>query len=391
MLLTSSPTVRSRVLVSLSLLVGLGVALLSKTQTGLSISTGGQVLSGGLATALCLAALRWPQPTFFAAAVLFVGMLVWLPAAYPMVYALILVTYFAAAHTQLPLPLIGVVFLAAQVVGQVQIIFWDNPDSPTAVNLLAEAVVDGLIVTALVVVLGQQTRLARAANAELQQLRVVERDHAVAEERQRIAVELHDIAAHHLSAVAVRAKVALRTGTPDDLRSATQMAATTASESLDALQQLVHVLSESGAAPLAPQSGLAQLDDIVDRVRAAGVDVTLDTPRPLPQLDPQVDLASVRIVQESLTNVLRHRGPGPAHVRLDVTGEELHIDVRSQSHDAQTRRRRRSATSSPSTGGRGVIGMHERARACGGTLSAGPQPGGVWLVSARLPVRGARA
>ncbi|MFM7535699.1 MAG: sensor histidine kinase [Acidimicrobiales bacterium] len=378
-------------LACVAVLIGIGVAVLSEPFPGPPMPLGARLAAGGAATLVCLASLRRPVASLVVGSVLHVVAVVWSPGVAPMIYVLVFVTYEAAASSRLPLAVVGATCLAATAIGSVVALTLYASDlaADVALDELLRGTLDGALITAVVVVVGRQARALRAANEELDALRVVERDHAVAEERRQIAVELHDIAAHHLSAMAVRAKVALRTGSTDDLREATRTAANTASESLGALQQLVHVLRNSGSAPLAPQAGLIQLPDVVARVTAAGLDVELDVPSPLPDLDSQSDLAAVRIIQESLTNALRHGGTGPVTVVLRPAGDDVCLRVVSALRPASGAQRRRRREGRSARGGRGLIGMQERAHACGGVLSAGPTDAGRWLVEAWLPMRGA--
>jgi signal transduction histidine kinase len=189
-------------------------------------------------------------------------------------------------------------------------------------------------VTAGVVLLGvlvhEQRRTAvmlAARNAELERLRGVEAARVVAEERTRIARELHDVVAHHLTAVIVRAQAADRVAAtrPAEATAAVGWIATTAKEALTAMRQTVRVLRTE--AVLAPGPTLANLPDIAARVRDAGLDVDLRLPTSLPVLDPQVELAAVRIAQEALTNTLRHAGAHRAVVSLRVGEGGVVLDV----------------------------------------------------------------
>lgn len=239
------------------------------------------------------------------------------------------------------------------------------------------------VITALAVGAGLESRKLAAINRQMRELQDIERRHAVSEEQRRIVAEVHDVAAHHLSALVVRAKVALRIDTYDDLEDATRFAATTASSALDSLRQLaVSERLHASAASLGPQQGLDNLDDVISFVGKAGLVVAVVRPDVLPPLGTQTDLAALRIVQESLSNVLRHRGPGPARLGISTDGHVLRIVV---DDDGQSNERRSSSFSAAGSG-LGLISMTERAMACGGTLDAGRTARGGWHVIAELPI-----
>jgi signal transduction histidine kinase len=137
-----------------------------------------------------------------------------------------------------------------------------------------------------------------------------------------------------------------------------------------------------GRAPLAPAPGLAQLDALVVQAEGAGLRVEVDA-RGARDLPPAVDLAGYRIVQESLTNVVRHAGASHATVTVAADGDTLLVEVTDDGAGA-------SAAGNGNGSRQGIVGMRERARALGGTLEAGPRPEGGFRVSARLPVGGVR-
>lgn len=233
------------------------------------------------------------------------------------------------------------------------------------------------LLTALAVGLGMQGRKARMQHAELITLRAAEHRRVVAEERQRIARDVHDVAAHHLSALVVHNRLAARIGTGEALRESAAFSAETAEQALDALRQVVGILAGDGPPPIHPAGQLGELDGIIERMRAAGlvVDAYLE---PVADTDERVQLAVVRITQEALSNVLLHRGPGA--VRLTVSREAAEVVV-VVADDGVTDGREVVPSH-----GRGIAGMTARAAAIGGELSAGPSATGGWTVAARLPV-----
>ncbi|TDC55733.1 sensor histidine kinase [Actinomadura sp. KC345] len=214
----------------------------------------------------------------------------------------------------------------------------------------------------------------------------------VAEERVRIARELHDLVAHQITLANAQATVAahLFDTRPEQTRTSLHELVETTGNALDELRATVGLLRQSGdaAAPAEPAPGLARLPALLESFRRAGLDVSVHeegTSRPLP---PGVDLTAYRIVQEALTNVTKHAGTGSARVRLAWNRDRVTITVADDGEGART-----GAAASPGPGeapdrppGYGLIGMRERATAVGGHLSAGRRPEGGFLVSTRLPL-----
>ncbi|GAA2436961.1 sensor histidine kinase [Streptomyces lavendulocolor] len=203
----------------------------------------------------------------------------------------------------------------------------------------------------------------------------------VAEERGRIARELHDVVAHHMSVISVQAGLArfVFDSDPGTARTALGTIAGTSAEALEELRRVLQVLrADWDSGPAAPMPGLARLEETADRVRAGGVPVELrvdGAPRPLP---PGVDLCAYRVVQEALTNVLKH-APGST-ARVEVRYRPHHVEV-SVTDDGQGVIQDRVATG----GGHGLIGMRERAKLYGGTISIGPRSEGGFAVRLTLP------
>jgi signal transduction histidine kinase len=238
--------------------------------------------------------------------------------------------------------------------------------------------------------LGEAVRSRRAYVAELrdraeraERTREEEARRRVDEERMRIARELHDVISHSIGVISVQAGVAahLLERRPDKAGEALATIRQASDEALDELHAMLGVLRQpDGRAPLAPAPGLAQLDALVAMAEGAGLRVEVDT-RGAADLPPAVDLACYRIVQESLTNVVRHAGASRATVTVAADGDTLVVEVSDD------------GTGAPGAGNgngtrQGIVGMRERARALGGTLEAGPRPEGGFRVSARLPAGG---
>jgi signal transduction histidine kinase len=201
---------------------------------------------------------------------------------------------------------------------------------------------------------------------------------AVTAERARIARELHDVVAHHMSVMVVQAGAARSVGDADPAAVAEALRQIEASgrTGLSEMRRLLEILKASdGETGLEPQPGLARLDELLDGMRATGLAVEAvveGPPRPLP---PGVDLSAYRIVQEALTNTLRHAGGASARVLLRYEPDALEIEVADDGPEGPAE----------SDGGQGLIGMRERVQLFGGTLEAGPRPDGGFLVRARLP------
>jgi signal transduction histidine kinase len=225
-------------------------------------------------------------------------------------------------------------------------------------------------------------RARRESFAAAARTREEESRRKAGEERMRIARELHDVLAHNISLINVQAGVALHLidEQPEQARTALAAIKQASREALGELRSVLDVLrhGEDGA-PRSPAPGLAQLDELVRRTTAAGIPVrstVTGTPRPLPG---SVDVAAYRIVQEALTNVVRHAGPARAAVTLTYADDGLTVQV---DDDGRTPVRRES------TGGRGILGMRERVSALGGRIEAGLRPEGGFRVRAWLPLDG---
>jgi signal transduction histidine kinase len=292
-------------------------------------------------------------------------------------------------------------------------------------------------VGAWLLTLGAVTELGRSwleRSAERAQARAEESRRRASEERLRIARELHDVLAHNISLINVRAGVALHLvdERPDQIdadhvRPALAAIKEASKDALGELRSVLDVLRQGEAAPLAPTAGLRDLDTLAERARGTGLDVriealsgvarspgpgdphgtpgteaTLDNaPRPADRDDRRgtpgvaytsdvwaglpagVDLAAFRIAQEALTNVVRHAQATRVTVRVRRTDDELEVQV-----DDDGRGVPRGTRGDEGDAGRGIAGMRERALALGGTLEAGPRPGRGFRVRARFPLRG---
>lgn len=254
------------------------------------------------------------------------------------------------------------------------------------------AAVSVFVLLALCWTLGEFVGARRAYQAEVEQrlqLLETERDHqakiAVAEERTRIARELHDVVAHAVSVMVVQADgatYAVHTN-PELAERAIKTISSTGREALTELRRLLGVLrAEDSADERTPQPGTNSLTDLAERVRLVGLPVRLKLKGELDGLPAGIGLSIYRIVQEALTNTLKHAGAGASTVvRVARTGDNVELDITDDGfgtpHELVS-----------ISGGNGLIGMRERANVFGGTLQAGPRPGGGWHVHAVLPIQG---
>ncbi|MFG3194356.1 sensor histidine kinase [Streptomyces omiyaensis] len=252
----------------------------------------------------------------------------------------------------------------------------------------------GVLAFALAVALGCSLRAARVSRGRLVEQEVLTAEErarrALLEERGRIARELHDVVAHHMSVISIQAQVAphLVADPSPELR---ENLAGIRQNAVDALAELRHVLgvlrgagdpADAAGARHAPQPTLAQLDDLLATVRAAGLDVSAETrgtPRPL---SPGTELSAYRIVQEALSNVIRHAPGARATVSTHYHPAGLTVRVTST---APSRRTGGKAAHSSGEPGHGLLGMRERTAMLGGEFAAGPTPQGGWEVTALLP------
>jgi signal transduction histidine kinase len=206
---------------------------------------------------------------------------------------------------------------------------------------------------------------------------------AVADERVRIARELHDIVAHHMSVISLQAGVAQYV-LDTDLATARQAITTvgdTSREALTEMRRLLDVLRLDHDEDYRPQPGLAALDELVERARGAGLPVDVVITGVARDLQPGPDLCAYRVVQESLTNVLKHAGPATARIDVDYGEQTLVLKVTDNGRAARDR-----GASGADHQSHGIRGMRERAELYGGVLTAGPAEGGGFGVVLRLPM-----
>jgi len=253
--------------------------------------------------------------------------------------------------------------------------------------------VSGLVAAALG--LGLYTATRRAYLAELHdRAERLERERdqqgalAAAAERARIAREMHDIVAHHLTVMVTLSEAAIATSaaSPERATDLMRKVSATGRRALADTRRLLGVL-RPGQDPdedFQPVPGLAQLDTLIEQVRSAGLDTTLEIRGAAPDVPAGLQLTAYRLVQEALTNTLKHGGTGArASVRLRFQPGELRVDIDDDG----------AGDTAPATAsiGSGLIGMQERVHAYGGDVQAGPRSGGGWKVSAQLHLDGGDA
>ena len=217
---------------------------------------------------------------------------------------------------------------------------------------------------------------------------LLEKEHAkaeavIAEERARIARELHDVVAHSISIMVLQARGGRRAleAEPADAREAFSTIERTGRQALDEMRRLLGMLRGSDEAiALAPQPSLRELDGLVEQMQAAGLPVQVAIEGEARELPSSVDLSAYRIAQEALTNALKHAGPARARILLRYGADDLELEITDDG---------------PGTGdgtgpGYGLVGMRERVSVYGGELQAGRRPGGGYALRVRLPLGSAR-
>ncbi len=253
--------------------------------------------------------------------------------------------------------------------------------------------------------LGESVRSRRVIAAEAQaraelaeRTREEEARARVDAERLRIAREVHDTVAHAIAIINVQSGVTAHVldKRPERAREALQAIEQTSSRARQEMRAILGVLRDEGDAHdeddgRAPNPGLDQIDELTAKAREAGLDLTLEAAPPMTPLPGTVGSAAYRILQESITNVIRHVGPTRVTVELNPGADLLEIRVTDEGRrtgpDAESAERPSgNGTKAPAAPGRGILGMRERCRLLGGDLDAEPTPGGGFQVTARLPL-----
>ena len=304
----------------------------------------------------------------------------------------VLAVYSAVVYSPFP-RLAAVISLAAVIIGTIV-----TPDTLPRFPARFTALI--AFAPTVAVAFGMRSWWRRASDSAAR-LRRAEAEHhaatmrALEQERARIAAELHDVVTHNVSVMLVQAGAARKILDTSlaDAREALLAVEASGRTAMTELRALVGLLCQNGDNPdelLRPQPGLAALSELIDRVTAAGLRVDLHDSGLNGgwegiALPPRLDLAAYRVVQEGLTNVIKHAGQAPATVRLSHRLGELVITVSDTGPGAAGG----SGSASPGLAedpGRGIIGLRERLALYGGSLDAGPRPGGGWRLRARVPL-----
>jgi signal transduction histidine kinase len=257
--------------------------------------------------------------------------------------------------------------------------WFGGPNATMWPELLAAGAVGAYVAARRQWLAAERDRTVRAGQAREEETR-----RRVDAERMRIARELHDVVAHSMAMINVQATAAsIQLATdPPSAAEAIQAIRSASKSGLRELRAILEVLRQAdGGSPAVPVPDLRAIAALVQATSAAGTPATLEPAEPPVPLPPPVALAAYRIVQESLTNVVRHAGRVATTVTLRQDGGYLHVDVVNDGGAT-------AAAFSDGTGA-GLAGMRQRAAALGGTLAAGPRPGGGFAVHARLPVAAA--
>ncbi|MFF8831679.1 sensor histidine kinase [Streptomyces sp. NPDC015131] len=354
--------------------------------------------AAGIVLLLCLALAlrrRAPEKALLLTAALGVAQLVLDIEVNPADFAMLVVIYTVAAQSETarwPRRLALAGGLCAAPLAQLR---WPEPTVSTAGKIFLTVVMTVPFVLAWV--LGDSMRTRRAyfdqleeRASRLEREREAQAKVAVAAERARIARELHDVVAHNVSVMVVQADGAayVLDSSPDQARQALDTISTTGRQALAEMRRLLGILrtgEPQDSEDYVPQPDVQQIEELVEQVRAAGLTVDFrveGTARPLPS---GVELTAYRIVQEALTNTRKHGGPDAgASVRLvyfdDGLGLLVEDDGRGAAHELYE-------DGGADGRGHGLIGMRERVGMVGGTLDAGPRPGGGFRISALLPLK----
>ena len=306
--------------------------------------------------------------------------------------------YSAVVHSRFR----GLTLLTVPAAGVVAAVAFANTTPPLPGRFTA------LLVLTLVALVGNATQLWRRRAGD-SQVRIVslQAEHeaatrqAIELERARVASELHDVVTHNVSVMVVQAVAARKVlkASPGEATTALLAVEESGRAAMTELRHLLGLLAPAGDpsaagavvcddALLRPQPGLSQIRPLIDRVAATGLPVELDIAGPPRELPPGLDLAAYRVVQEALTNVMKHAAHARTAVRLGYHPGELVIEVSNDQPAADTVT---AAAQPASRTGRGLLGLRERVELYGGKLDAGHRPGGGWRILARLPLDPAAA
>ena len=325
---------------------------------------------------------RWPFSTFFVVAMSAMAYEVVGFATVVAPFGLLVALYTVGAHCPRHRSRLAALITAAGLAVVLLTARWE-------VN--AASIGSNVIIFATVWLIGDNLRTRRAYVASLrdraeraERTRAAEAQRAVAEERTRIARELHDVVAHSMSVMVVQAGAARRVldRSPGQAAEALEAIEATGRQALTEMRRLLGVLRDDSEVTgiRVPQPSMAELRALVEQFADAGLPVTLAVEGQERELPAGVGLSAYRIVQEGLTNALKHAGPAAAvEVRVRYEDDDVVVEVLDDG---------RGAVAASRTAGHGLVGMRERVDVCGGELRTGPRAGGGYAVRARLPVAG---
>ncbi|WP_309062088.1 sensor histidine kinase [Streptomyces sp.] len=373
-----------------------GISVLSAAPAEAARGTELPALTVPVTLLLCLVVAlrrRMPERMLVLALAVGVAQLITDVSTVPADFALLVIVYTVAAiGARWASRLALTAGLCAAPLAQVR---WPNEEVGTAGNLAI--VIFQTVPFALAWVLGDSIRTRRAYFAQLEERaarlekeREAQAKVAVAAERARIARELHDVVAHNVSVMVVQADGAayVLDAAPDQAKKALETISSTGRQALAEMRRLLGVLrtgEHQEAGEYVPQPDVQQIEDLVEQCRDSGLPVDFKiegTPRPLPS---GVELTAYRIVQEALTNTRKHGGPNAgASVRLVYFDDGLGLLVEDDGKGAPHELYEEGGFDGQ---GHGLIGMRERVGMVGGTLDAGPRPGGGFRISALLPLK----
>jgi signal transduction histidine kinase len=287
---------------------------------------------------------------------------------YPTFLAALIATYTVASYAPLRDALLSAGFSALAI----SVLVVQGSGGDATPDPLASAILFGTVW-----LVGRVVGVRNERARQLHEARDQHAAEAVSAERERIARELHDSVSHSLAAIVMQSGGARNVIATDPDRAAASLASIeqTARRGLDEMRRMLGLMGRSEA-DLAPQPGIEAIGELVVGLREGGLDVALETTGVPDELPAAVDVSAYRIVQEALTNVMKHAGPCRATVRVAVTEGEVEIEVRDDG---------RGATADAAGDGRGLAGMRERAQVLGGSVEAGPSGDG-FRVRARLPL-----
>ncbi len=288
----------------------------------------------------------------------------------------IVAVYTVGSHSDFTKRVIGI---AGLVIGMVLAAVIGMPNTSTANIATTGAIYFAIFFFGVAI---QNRRLyseqLEARTALLERERDEEAKRAVADERLRIAQELHDVVAHSMGVIAVQAGVGAHVidTDPVEAKKSLDAIAATSRSTLTEIRRLLGVLRADDGGAYEPAPGLGDLDRLVSELQSAGLDVDVAITGTRHDVPPGVDLTAYRIVQEALTNVLKHAGPAHAQVVVGYEPLALRLEIADDGRGVNGR---------ASEGGHGLVGMRERVGVYGGSLQAGPVAGGGFRVIARLP------